>query len=283
MHTIITFSLIFAATFGIGLFFSQPSGQDWQNDDSKSEISPSKGSSLLAQTRLFQDPQDALPSYYVTGRKEVIDSEGDTIYEDFVVDPYPIVLSSPNHSWTAVNAIATEDVDKLVHNDAERHDTLEKTTYTARRQLVYQKIAVQDLAEASLAQGEELTTVLLPGFDGEEFEISVLSWDATNEEGESRGGHLYGHLTNDPDSQVAWGYSEGVESGSIISPKNGLYLDYSGREEGQVVVDEIDLDALGIYEDEFNQESQQCGNKFDHLTVGNPLADFTHFDALKNQ
>lgn len=208
---------------------------------------------------------------FATGRKTIIDSLGGLVYEDFLMHPFEKTKTTKHFSWTEPNLKGPEKVDLIVHNDLERERLLAEESYITQRQLVYQNITFQDLAEASLKSGESLETLILPGLDGQEFEVVVKDYSATNEEGKPREGHLYGHLKGDPESEVSWAYYDGVESGTVTSHRLGIHLSHDPREERQVVINEVDIEALADFEEFTRQEGEQGPpSRPDRLSVGRP-------------
>jgi hypothetical protein len=187
------------------------------------------------------------------------------IYDDFPQDPFPITRSSDHHSWTSINAISPKDIDSLAHNDHERERHLTENFYVVRRELVYRKTTFRDVAESHLAAGTQPETVLLPGFDGQEYEVVVKSWEASPANAPEREGVFNGHLKDDPDSQVHLAYYEGSETGYIISERLGLHLAIDPREPRQIMVKQIDPELEAM-----TQQGLECGSKYSDIAVGSP-------------
>lgn len=278
MLKILSTGIAILLAFGLGSFFgeSQFSSRDSllrSQGQPKAPLGPPRRMDKPVLTGYY-DPPSTIP---VTGRKEIVNEEGDTVYEDFVLDPFEIVKSSPNHDWTGVNIVKPEQIDKIAHNDAERDRLIKETIYTPQRQLIYQKVSVQDRILASIANGQDLTTIIIPGLDGEELEVVITDLTTQPGEGDVTEGYLGGHLATDPESVVSWGYYDGVESGSVFSQKEGLHLEFSPREERQLILSTTDFEALNAYEDHFTEPEDEPAATFDPLGVGEESADFSQY------
>lgn len=219
-------------------------------------------------------PHSRLLPSVVTGREQITDENGDLVYEDFVLNPFKITRSSKHHSWTSVNISGAKQIDQIVHNDFERERMMEEKDYFSEAQLVYRKITFQDLIEEHLAGGKAVESVILPGLDGAEYEVTINHWQAQPATAEERQGVFKGHLKDDPESEVSWAYYEGVESGNISSEKLNLHLSIDPREKGQVVVGAIDWEASQAAE-EFISEGLLPDVQYDQQAVGDPSASFT--------
>lgn len=259
--------------FGLGLLTSALKGT--RNQKQSDENLPDSARTLeLRHTADPVIPQESeFPAHSVTGRKQITNEEDDLVYQDFVMHPFEISSSSINHSWTNVQIMSPAEIDQVVHNDIERMHVMEETAFVTGRQLVYQKVSFQDLAEKNLATGKELETIIVPGFDGKEYEVVVTKWEASGKDDEVREGHLSGHLKDDPKSEVVWAYYEGMESGVISSEALNIELNIVPREERQIIVNQIDLEAQAAY-NEHVVGPLSCGQKFDSLSVGDPEAAF---------
>lgn len=268
-----SFLLLFVAGHLVSSFRNHDGAEDYSSEARQSATRPYPvtGSRF---SKVLLAPDETPRPLIVTGRKEVINDEGDLVYADFVLDPFKITQSTKYHSWTEVNISGPAEIDQIVHNDFERERVMEESSFMDARQLVYRKISFQDLIEKQLDGGEKVETVILPGLDGAEYEVVIDDWEAKPASADEREGGFSGHLKGDPDSTVRWSYYEGVETGAINSEAQNIDLAFDPREEGQLVVKAINREALEGYRS-LVLDSPTCNVKFSQLDIGDPSVNFS--------
>lgn len=201
-----------------------------------------------------------------TGRATVESEEG-LVYADFAVKPFEVKKSNERHGWTMIDARRPEHVDQLSHNDEERERHLDENSWVRHRELVYRKETLLDSVQQAEANNEELKEVILPGIGGEEYRVEVLHVDdRINEEG-VREGSISGRLADDPSSEVILGYYGQRESGGISSVDQNIYISYDPREDSQIIVKQVDDEALT-----FAYSESGCNTDHGSNEVGEPNA-----------
>ena len=202
-----------------------------------------------------------------TGRPTIVGEEG-LVYTDFVMDPFEVKKSNERHGWTMIDARSLEHIDLLSHNDEERKRHIEENLWVSYRELVYRKDTFTDLIKQAAANQEELKEVILPGIGGKEYQIEVLNVEHhVNDEGVDEG-TITGRLVDDPDSTVHLGYYGQREGGGITSIEQQVFLSYDPREDGQLIVKQVDDEALN-----YAFSGQGCGATHGSLEVGEPNAE----------
>ena len=202
-----------------------------------------------------------------SGRATVKTEDG-LLYSDFVVKPFEVKKSNERHGWTVVDARKPEHLDLLSHNDIERERHADENFWVSRRELVYRNETLLDSVRTAQGNNEELKEIILPGFDGEEYRVEVIEVDdRVNEEG-IQDGSIFGRLVDDPNSTVHLGYYDQRESGGIISDELGIYLSYDPRQDGQLIIKEVDNEAL-----DFAFEGPHCTTDHGSHEVGEPNAE----------
>ena len=202
-----------------------------------------------------------------TGRPTIVSEEG-LVYTDFVIEPFEVKKSNERHGWTMINAQSPEHIDLLSHNDDERERHIEENFWVTYRELVYRKETFNDSVTQALANQEELKELILPGIEGKEYRVEVLDVDhRTNDNGVNEGS-ITGRLVDDPTSSVHLGYYGQRESGGITSTEQQIFLSYDPREDGQLVVKQVDDQALN-----FAFRDTGCGTSHGSHEVGEPNAE----------
>ena len=197
--------------------------------------------------------------------RPIIETEEGIVYTAFVMDPFEVKISNERHGWTVLNARSPEHVELLAHSDPEKDRITEENFWTPRRELVYRKEVVSDLLAKAEESGDALKELILPGFAGDEFNVTVDDIQSfVNEEG-IREGDIIGHLTGDPDSKVILGFYGDRESGLVTSPNLEQDINYNPREDGQILVKSVDDQALGYF-----FEGNECQTIHSSHDVGEP-------------
>lgn len=243
---------------------------------SEPEAGPST-SSLVAATsnpnaeRLLATQREQIQAKNPTSRKIKTLENGDIIYEDFELDPLEKTKTTKNHSWTGEKLMSLVGIDKIAHNDFERDRYLDENNYVVDRELVYRNVVLKEVAAAS---GDDLPTeLILPGLDGEEYEVVVTKWKRSQSPSGKDRGSITGHLRDDPESVVRWVYGGRREAGKIESIVKDVNLRFVPRQEGQVVVSEISAEALEKF-DALQAEGDSKIGEIDPQGVGDPAATF---------
>ena len=202
-----------------------------------------------------------------TGRPTIVSEEG-LVYTDFIIEPFEVKKSNDRHGWTMINARSLEHIDLLSHNDDERERHIEENLWVTYRELVYRKDTFTDLVNQALANQEELEELILPGIEGKEYRVEVLDVDhRVNDDGVNEGS-ITGRLVGDPTSSVHLGYYGQREAGGITSTEQQIFLSYDPREDGQLIVKQVDDEALN-----YAFSGQGCGATHGSLEVGEPNAE----------
>jgi hypothetical protein len=176
-------------------------------------------------------------------KRRAVETPDGLVYVDFPMNPFPVTIRNSRHEWTQVDARSPKTINQLAHNDFEHIRLTREAAWVERRELVYRKETFRALAEAALARGEPLVEITLPGFNGEEFAVSINEWKVTTNDDGEKEGWLTGHLMDDPEAEVSLNFHGNREVGSVSSPSFGLHLRYDPREDGQIMVNRINLKA----------------------------------------
>ncbi|HLP77705.1 MAG TPA: hypothetical protein VK327_12395, partial [Candidatus Paceibacterota bacterium] len=99
-----------------------------------------------------------------------------------------------------------------------------------------------DIAQHALQSGEPIRELLVPGLDGEEYQVEVRDVDLTDG---GRNGTFSGHLMGHPDSMVTLAFKNGREAFTVVSSESQIFLCAEPREPGEVVVKKVDPNTYG--------------------------------------
>lgn len=114
---------------------------------------------------------------------------------------------------------------------------IEENDRIHRRQLVYRNETAAASVQRSMAAGESITRLTLPGLDGEEHDFEVVRADLAPS---GQSGSFHGHLPGKPNSLVTLAFKFGREAFTVHSPDDNLYLEGEPREPGEVIVKRFD-------------------------------------------
>lgn len=173
--------------------------------------------------------------------------------ESVAMRPLPVATSSPTHDWTQGDAMELKVIERIAHNPDEIIKMVEENDRIKRRQLVYRNQTAAKLVQKSRLSGEPLKRFTLPGLDGQELQVEIVSADLAPS---GQTGSFHGHLTGKPASMVTLAFEFGVEAFTVLSPDDGLYLQADPREPGELIVKSIDPVSYAPF---------HCGNP-DHVT-----------------
>jgi len=151
--------------------------------------------------------------------------------------PLQVARQSLYFEWTADNAMDTNVLRQIAHNELEYQRLVEENARIIRRQLVYRKETIDTIIQRHRTVGMPVNQLMVPGLDGQEFVIEVAEAELHPSGLE---GALAGRLMGCPDSIVTLAFKCGRESFTVIAPSAGVYLQGDPREPGEVIVKSID-------------------------------------------
>ena len=153
----------------------------------------------------------------------------------------PIAVSrrSGTHEWTADDATDLKVIERIAHNPDEIIRMVEENDRILRRQLVYRKETAAKLIQKARLNGQPVKQFILPGLDGRELEVEVISSDLAPS---GQTGTFHGRLAGRRQSLVTLAFEFGVEAFTVLSPEDGIYLQADPRESGELIVKSFDPD-----------------------------------------
>jgi hypothetical protein len=154
----------------------------------------------------------------------------------------PIAVSrrSAAHEWTADDATDLKVIERIAHNPDEIIRMVEENERILRRQLVYRKETAAKLIQKARLNGQPVKQFILPGLDGRELEVEVISSDLAPS---GQSGTFHGRLAGRRQSLVTLAFEFGVEAFTVLSPEDGIYLQADPRESGELIVKSFDPDS----------------------------------------
>lgn len=165
---------------------------------------------------------------------------GDIVSPDAATQrPIPVSLRSATHEWTADDATDLKVIESIAHNPDEIIKMVEENERILRRQLVYRKETAAKLVQKARLNGQPVKQFILPGLDGRELEVEVISSDLAPS---GQTGTFHGRLTGRQQSLVTLAFEFGVEAFTVLSPEDGIYLQADPRESGELIVKSFDPD-----------------------------------------
>ena len=156
-------------------------------------------------------------------------------YEWFQRRPFAVTQTNGNWLWTAENAMDSNVLRQLAHNDLEYERLLAENETIFRRQLVYHESAFSLQAQAARL-GQPVTSASLPGLDGQLLAVEVRR--AELEAGGDRG-VFSGKLAGRENSLVTIAFIGGREAFTVYSPEDDLFLNAVPREPGEIILASI--------------------------------------------
>ena len=154
-----------------------------------------------------------------------------------LVRPLPVASSSAHHQWAAGDALTPDAIQKIARNRDEFIRLVQENDRILRRQLVYRQDVAAAAVQRSRLTGEPVRSLILPGLDGKEYEITVIRADLSPS---GQSGSFSGRLATEPDSLVTLAFRFGRESFTILSASAGLFLQGHPREPGELIVTSFD-------------------------------------------
>jgi len=164
-------------------------------------------------------------------------------YPDFQQRPFPVAFESPAAQWTLADGRDTNIIRQLAHNPLEYDRMVEENSRIFRRQLVYLKATAASVFEQARLTGGAVQQLTLPGMDGQELKFEIVKSD---NKGSSRQGMFSGHLAGNNDSLVTLAFQDGREAFTVLSPKENIFVVGEPREDGQVIIKDIDPNTYGV-------------------------------------
>lgn len=153
--------------------------------------------------------------------------------------PIPVSFRSATHEWTADDATDLKVIERIAHNPDEIIKMVEENERILRRQLVYRKETAAKLVQKARLNGQPVKQFILPGLDGRELEVEVISSDLAPS---GQTGTFHGRLSGRQQSLVTLAFEFGVEAFTVLSPEDGIYLQADPRESGELIVKSFDPD-----------------------------------------
>lgn len=160
----------------------------------------------------------------------------------FGLRPFATTLTRGSFEWTGEDGRDTNIIRQLAHNELEARRMMEENETIFRRQLVYRTQTMSAAAQHALQSGEPIRELLVPGLDGQEFQVEVRNLDLTDG---GTNGTFSGHILGHPDSMVTMAFKGGREAFTIISIADNIFLHAEPREPGELIVKKVDPDKYG--------------------------------------
>ena len=159
---------------------------------------------------------------------------------NFQLRPFAVVKETARHQWTDENGRDTNVIRRLAHNDLEYQRLVEENPRIQRRQLVYRNDTAAAVLQRARLSGEPVQQLTLPGFDGQEFQVTIERADL---EPSKQSGTFTGQLAGKPGSMVTLAFKFGREAFTIVSPEDGTFLQGHPREPGELIITSFDPDT----------------------------------------
>ena len=159
----------------------------------------------------------------------------------------PDVLPVAIHRNNAADPVATNSKFSVEQQKQIEAESL----WVKRRQIVRPSVTLVDIAKRVTA-GEDVKYLSLPAFDGQEYLIELDDIELYGQHSGSFAGKIAGH----PSSDVVVSFYNNAQSGVLEDPSIGLYLSYDAYADGQVIVKQIDMQALAEHADCDSDEHQ---------------------------
>lgn len=151
--------------------------------------------------------------------------------------------SSELFDWNSDDAMDTNVLRKLAHNDSEYARLADENSRIYRRQLVHHKDTVDMQIQQSKLTGQPLRQLVLPGFDGQEIMMDITQTDLSPS---GQQGTFTGHIDGQPDSTVTFAFKGGREAFTILSPRDGIYTVGDPYEPGQIIIKSINPETYVV-------------------------------------
>ncbi len=238
-------AIALSSTLGSIIFFSALEARSQPSSISKSleEQAPniSRSSSPTSLPTPFQTDEGDLrypaPDLKAPGANPSFDEIG-TLHWELEARPFAVTVEKGDFGWTAEDGLK-ESVMGQLSNNMDMLEAMREDNATAmRRQLVYHNSGLEEKRKAIL--DGELNTLELPDFNGDTFQIEILSSTRMTEENhpdELDNGYIGGRVQGQP-SKVTIGMSG--SSYSIHIQTEDRFIDIITRKNGEMIVTEHD-------------------------------------------
>lgn len=124
---------------------------------------------------------------------------------------------------------------KYARNPSERK-RLEHNHHCSKRQkAVKMQGSFRDLGRR-LLRGENISKLNLPGFNGKDYEVSIIKQDFLTD----TQGTLYGKIEGVPYSEVVMVYYEGSSTATLALPTENVHIEYEPHNDDIMMVYEVD-------------------------------------------
>ncbi len=161
-------------------------------------------------------------------------------FADFKKRPLPVTQHSATHEWTEGDGRDPQVVQQIAHNEDEFIRLMEENERIIRRQLVYRNDTAAAVIQRSKLNGGMVNRLVLPGLDGKELDFEITGADL---EPSGQIGSFSGHLADRPTSRVSIAFKFGREAFTVMSADDGIFLQGSPRESGEIIVTSFDPDT----------------------------------------
>ena len=161
-------------------------------------------------------------------------------FAGFKKRPLPVTQRSATHEWTEGDGRDPQVVQQIAHNEDEFIRLMEENERIIRRQLVYRNDTAAAVIQRSKLTGEMVKRLVLPGLDGKELDFEITGADL---EPSGQIGSFSGHLADRPTSTVSIAFKFGREAFTVMSAEDGIFLQGSPRESGEIIVTSFDPDT----------------------------------------
>lgn len=151
--------------------------------------------------------------------------------------PLPVARTSALHQWTTGDALTPDTLQRIARNADEFIRLVQENDRILRRQLVYRQDVAAAAVQRSRLTGEPIRSLVLPGLDGQEYEIAITRADLSPS---GQSGTFSGRLATEPDSLVTLAFHFGREAFTILSTTAGIFLQGHPREPGELIVTSFD-------------------------------------------
>ena len=220
--------------FAVSFFKTSPEVQKNLSKDTSSKSQETKTSTTQIHRTETSEP--------LTLAEEEIPSEDPPgYYYELESRPFEVTQSTGNFEWTAADGKSPEVMRILATNPANLGQLTDQNEWTDKRQLVYLTENFKRQAD-KVFQGKA-KSITIPGFDGEELEVSVNMLDFV-ENGEASS--FEGTLKDYPDVYVDAARIDGIWAISYSNPGDKFLYDYISRQDGELIMNRLDADAQAL-------------------------------------
>ncbi len=176
-------------------------------------------------------------------------------YYELESRPFEVTQSTGNFEWTAADGKSPEVMRILATNPSNLGQLTDQNEWTDKRQLVY--LTENFKRQADKVFEGKVKSIAIPGFDGEELEVSV------NTVGSVESGETFffeGTLKDNPNVYVDAARTDGIWAISYTKPGDKFLYDYISRQDGELIINRLDADAqaLAIHDHHHDHNDPNC-------------------------